>query len=151
MTSRKIDEKKLCVSVVDVLNSVALKIYKESWTNKNSDPLTAPSRIFFSIWVNDKTLKKNTLYYNIHALKLRQLSAYAIESTKFAKSFRAKFKKFEGDWPNVSTDFGPLTLMEGWHALNGEPIEEIVAILANNFIKIDSLIDETLAEFKRPK
>ncbi len=128
----------LRVAVVDVLNSVALKVYKETWANKDSDPLTAPSRIFFSLWVNEKTLKKKCLYYNIHALKLRHFKAYAIESTNFAASFRKKFKKFREDWPNVNTDLGPLTLMEGWQLFT----KEISQDGSSNRISADFLIDE---------
>lgn len=151
MKPRELERRNLRVAVVDVLNSVALKLYKETWANKNSDPLTAPSRIFFSIWVNDKTLKNNTVYYNIHALKLRHLTDYAVQSSKFAASFRKKFKKFEADWPNVKTDFGPLTLMEGWQSLSDSKVEDVVAIVANKFMEIDHLIDDTLAEFERTK
>ena len=147
----ELKRKNLRVAVVDVLSAVALKVYKETWANEDSNPLTAPSRIFFSIWVNEKTLKKNCVYYNIHALKLRHFKAYAIESTNFATSFRKKFKKFRDDWPNVNTDFGPLTLMEGWQSLNGMEVEEVVATLANKFIEIDYLIDDTLSEFERAK
>ena len=32
-----------------VLESVFLKLYKEAWANKSPDPLTSPSRIFFSV------------------------------------------------------------------------------------------------------
>lgn len=151
LESPEFERKKLRVAVVDILSSVALKLYKDTWANEGSDPLTAPSRIFFSIWVNEKTLKNNTLHYNIHALKLRHLTGYAIESAKFAASFRKKFRRFKSDWPNVKTDFGPLTLMEGWHSLNNTTVEDVVTTLASKFVGIDYLIDDTLAEFKRRK
>lgn len=143
--------KNLRVSVTEVLRSVALKLYKDTWANVGSDSLTSPSRIFFSTWVNDETLSKNRVYYNIHALKLRHLTDYKIESRKFAESFRLKFRKFEKDWPNVKTAFGPLTLMEGWQSLDEKPMEVIIAHLAVNFIAIEHLIDDTLAEFIRTK
>ncbi|GAA3990653.1 hypothetical protein [Mucilaginibacter dorajii] len=40
------------VAVGVVLDSVYLKLYKKSWATALQDPLTAESRIFFSIWVN---------------------------------------------------------------------------------------------------
>jgi hypothetical protein len=46
------------LSVHEVMDSIALKIYKPSWSNDLQSPLTSKSRIFFSVWVNDKTNKE---------------------------------------------------------------------------------------------
>ena len=127
-----------------VLESVFLKLYKIKWANPSPDPLTSSSRIFFSVWVNDKSIKENKLLYNIHALKLRQLKGYAITSREFATDFRKAFKRFEKHWPNVSTDFGPLTLMEGWVKLNEGSLQDDIAKLAKRFLEIEYLIDELL-------
>lgn len=151
LNSQKLEKKKLRVAVVDILDSVVLKLYKNTWANADSDPLTAPTRIFFAIWVNDKTLSNDRMYYNIHALKLQHLKGYAIESKKFADSFRTKFREFENEWPNVRADFGPLTLMEGWQSLTDVDAKEVVAALAIKFMTIDYLIDDTLTEFGRMK
>lgn len=67
-----------------VLDSVVIKAYKKEWSGDIKNPLTADSRIFFSVWINDKTIKKGRLYYNIHALKLRQLKGYKVISRNFA-------------------------------------------------------------------
>ena len=129
-------------------DSVFLKLYKLSWASPSPDPLTAKSRIFFSIWMNDSAIAEQKLLYNIHALKLRQLKGYSIASRKFAESFRGRFKEFENRWPNVSLNYGPLTLMQGWIESDPEKIQEETTALANNFLELEPLIDQTLAEFK---
>ena len=141
-------KKKVEVAVGLYGNSVFLKLYKRSWANPLQDPLTSASRIFFSIWINISTIKEQKIFYNIHALKLRHLNGYSIESRKFAAAFRKSFEKFEQEWPNVHVKFGPLTLMQGWIAIDAENFQEKILALANNFLKIDYLVDDTLANFK---
>jgi hypothetical protein len=131
-----------------VLNSVAIKIYKPDWSGDKQNPLTAESRIFFSIWINDKTIGENKLYYNIHALKLRKLIGYKITSRDFAERFRKQFIKQQEDWPNTDTRYGPLTLMQGWEKLEPETMENDIVRLAKNFLKISPIIDETLNYYK---
>jgi len=46
------------------------------------------SGIFFSIWTNDRSIKKNRANYRIHALKLRELKGYAITRRDFAGDFQ---------------------------------------------------------------
>lgn len=127
---------------------VVLKLYKRSWANQFQDPLTAESRIFFSVWISDSAIKEQKLLYNIHALKLRKLKGYAIESRKFAAIFRADFKNFEHQWENVRVDYGPLTLMEGWLKIDQENLQHQILKLANQFFEIEHLIDAALAHFK---
>jgi hypothetical protein len=127
-------------------DSVCLKLYKTAWANKLPDALSAASRIFFSVWINDETIKQGKLMYNIHALKLRQLEGHKITSRDFANDFRTSFGPFENKWPNVSTAFGPLTLMEGFAKIDLNGIEHEVVQLANQFIAIDYLIDKLLDE-----
>ncbi len=141
-------EKQLEVAAGEVLNSVFLKLYKKSWTNPCKDPLTSGSRIFFSIWTNNSAIEEQKLFYNIHALKLRHLKGYSIQSRKFADNFRKNFRDYEHNWQNVSVNFGPLTLMEGWQQIYLENFQDDIVKLANNFIDIEHLIDNTLAEFK---
>ena len=127
---------------------VVLKLYKRAWINQFQDPLTSASRIFFSVWISDSTINEQKILYNIHALKLRQLKGYSIQSRKFADNFRARFKDFEHKWKNVSVNFGPLTLMEGWLKIDLENLQDEILELANNFLEIEYLIDDTLAHFK---
>lgn len=144
-----LNEKKIETNVGEILNAAFLKLYKKSWANSIDNPLTAETRIFFSIWVNESTLQQKKIFYNIHALKLRKLYGYSIESRKFANSFREKVKKHLHKWENVSTDFGPLTLMEGWIEFDNEKAQEDILQLANNFLEIENIIDQTLVEFKK--
>jgi hypothetical protein len=122
-------------------------LYKKQWSSSAHEPLTAESRIFFSVWITDDAIKEEKLFYNIHALKLRKLKGYAIESRKFANAFRMRFREFEHGWKNISINFGPLTLMEGWVKTNSEKMQEEILKLANHFLEIDFLIDETLGLF----
>jgi hypothetical protein len=129
------------------MNSVVLKIQKDTWRNKTAEPFK--SSIFFSIWISDALIKQNKLAYNIHTLKLRELSGYTIKSREFAEAFRQRFKAFENSWPNVGVNFGPLTLMEGWVSIDNDNIENDIADLANQFLAIAYIIDDLLAERKK--
>ncbi|WP_293304416.1 hypothetical protein [Pedobacter sp. UBA5917] len=144
-----LSEKQIEVAVGVVLDSVCLKLYKKSWASGLQDPLTAESRIFFSIWVNDATVEVQKISYNIHAFKLRYLKGYAIQSRQFADVFRESFKAFEHQWPNVSVNYGPLTLMEGWIKLVENNLPREVLSLANNFLAIEHLVDDALLKFKK--
>ena len=152
--SDKIDKKLLAKKQVQnkvVLfgkDCVVLKLYKSSWANPFQDPVTSESRIFFSVWISNSSLKEEKLFYNIHALKLRKLKGYAIESRKFAFIFREHFEAFEHKWENVRVDFGPLTLMEGWVKFDPKNFQTDILELANQFLDIEHLVDETLAHFK---
>jgi hypothetical protein len=141
-------EKSIEVSVGIYLDSVFIKLYKKSWTNNPQEALTAESRIFFSLWVNDSTIEKQKIMYNIHALKLRKLKGYSIQSRKFAELFREDFKDYTHKWQNVSVNHGPLTLMEGWVKLDLETFQDEILKMAYNFLEIENLIDKTLERFK---
>lgn len=149
LDKKLLQQKQLKVAVGVVMNSVFLKLYKKSWASPAQDPITAESRIFFSMWINEPILNEEKLFYNIHAFKLRKLPGYKIESRKFADAFREGFKDFEDQWPNVSTKFGPLTLMEGWVKIDVENFQDEIVKLANGFLKMEHLIDETLSKFKK--
>jgi hypothetical protein len=130
-------------------NAVFLKLYKKSWANEFENPHTSESRIFFSVWINGSTIHKEKLFYNIHALKLRKLKGHAIESRKFAATFRASFRIFEHRWKNVSTNFGPLTLMEGWIKIDPKKFQKETVVLAKRFFEIEHLLDNNLALYKK--
>ena len=130
---------------------VVLKLYKRWWANQSPDPVTAESRIFFSVWISGSSVNEQKLLYNIHALKLRQLKGYSIQSRKFAAIFRDSFKAFEHKWKNVRVDFGPLTLMEGWLKIDMLNFDDDILHLASNFLAIDYLVDDSLAHFKWEK
>jgi hypothetical protein len=131
------------------LNSVALKIQKKSWLNKSPTARPFEESIFFSVWINDEAIQESKLNYNIHALRLRELTGYSIKSREFAEAFRVRFRKFEKKWPNVSIDFGPLTLMEGWVRIDEKNFENVISDLAYKFVEIQFIIDDLLAERKK--
>ena len=149
LDQKLLHKKDIEVAVGVILDSVFLKLYKKSWASPLQDPLTAESRIFFSIWINDAAIEEQKMLYNIHALKLRHLKGYALESRKFADAFRNDFKVFEPQWPNVSVKFGPLTLMEGWVKIDLINFHDEIFMLANNFLAIAHLVDDTLVKFKK--
>lgn len=144
-----LNKKELEISVGIVMDSVYLKLYKREWTNDLNNPLNAEARIFFSIWVNEKTIQEKKVFYNIHALKLRKLEGYSILSRDFADRFREKFKEYQDNWVNVSVKFGPLTLMEGWTEFEEENLEKNIVQFAEKFIDIENLIDQTLKEYEK--
>ena len=143
----RLTRQQLEVAVVTFQQCIVLKIYKKSWANPLENPLTAPSRIFFAVWIDPA--KEQELYYNIHAFKLRQLKGYKIESRKFAEAFRESFKAVEQEWQNVSVKFGPLTLLQGSVKIDPENFQDEVLELSNKFLEIEHMIDDTLAKFKR--
>lgn len=136
------------VSAVLYKDSVCLKLYKRSWASPGQDPITAESRIFFSVWIADSLIREGKLFYNIHALKLRKLKGYSIESRKFAADFRSGFNAFEHVWENVSVKFGPQTLMEGWVKIDPADFQAEILELAGKFLAIEYLVDDVLAKFK---
>ncbi|OXG06607.1 hypothetical protein BC749_102524 [Flavobacterium araucananum] len=148
LDSKLLNEKSIEVSVGIYLDSVFIKLYKKSWASNSEEPLTAQSRIFFSVWIHDSTIQKQKIMYNIHALKLRNLKGYSIQSRKFAEIFRDHFKEYKHKWENVTVNHGPLTLMEGWIKLDLENLQEEVLKLAINFLAIEHLVDDTLNLFK---
>ena len=144
---RKFDKAGLLLYTGIVLDSVVIKVYKPGWSNNIKEPLTAKSRIFFSVWINNKTIEENKLYYNIHALKLRELPGHTIQSRDFAERFRSQFKSQQKDWPNVNIDFGPLTLMEGWKTLNNDTIQLDIIQLVKAFLNVSPIIDKVLSYY----
>ncbi|GGA86665.1 hypothetical protein [Puia dinghuensis] len=134
-----LQQKQLDVETGVWLQSVALKLHKPTWSDKASN-----AAIFFSIWVNEQAEKGHRLLYNIHALKLREWKGYSITSRAFAADFREAFKPYDRHWPNVSVEFGPQTLMQGWIPTGGGLLQEPIHHLADKFLEIDHLIDNLL-------
>jgi len=144
LDKRILNQKQLQVDTGVWLDSVVLRIHKQHWANNPDAKPQTGSAIFFSIWIGIADIKEHKLFYNIHALKLRKLNGYSLTSRKFADDFREQFKSNEHNWPNVSMNFGPQTLMQGWKIINlDSPVEDILTI-ANKFIEIDMLIENLL-------
>lgn len=123
-----------------------LKLLKTSWTNDAHDQIGNTSGVFFSIWESTLRADRGRLLYNIHALKLRNLKGYKLEGKKFAAAFRNRFTPHLGSWPNVSTNFGPLTLMQGWIGRRPDHLAQDVYSLAAQFREVVPIIDRLLGE-----
>jgi hypothetical protein len=126
-----------------------LKLQKASWTNDPMDRVQNKSGIFFSIWIDEVLAVENRANYNIHALKLRQLEGYSITSRDFANAFRKGFAATRDTWPNVSVDYGPLTLMQGWIKLDSNRLEKDILDLMERFQDLSPLIDRLLESRRR--
>jgi hypothetical protein len=131
------------------LRSVVLKFQNPSWINNSPKAKPFSESIFFGIWVTEESIQQGKLNYNIHALKLRELTGYKIKSKEFADKFRARFKPFEKQWPNVRTDLGPLTLMQGWVRFDENNLEALIKTFSNQFLEIAFIIDDLLAESRK--
>jgi len=142
-------QKKLDYKVGIWLKSVVLKFQKKSWINTAQTAKPFEESVFFAIWVNDESIREGKLFYNIHALKLRQLAGYSIKSREFAGAFRSEFKPFQKKWPNVSVNFGPLTLMSVLVTLDEKNFENIIIDLSYKFLEIAFIIDDLLNKANR--
>lgn len=149
LESRLMSEYQMEINTGCLLNSVVMKIRKKNWCNNIETDEKNTSSIFFSVWIEDKSLIRNQIYYNIHALKLRHLKGYNIESRKFAEAFRDKFMKYKDQWPNVSVSYGPQTLMQGSIEINTDSFEADIIALIIRFLEIEFIIEELLDERKR--
>ncbi len=94
--------------------------------------------------MNEVLAMENRAKYNIHALKLRQLEDYSITSRDFANDFRKGFASTTNTWPNVSVDYGPLTLMEGWIKVDSNGLEKDILVIMERFKNLSPLIDRLL-------
>jgi hypothetical protein len=99
--------------------------------------------------MNEESARKNRANYNIHALKLRQLEGYSITSRDFANDFRKGFAATRNTWPNVSVNYGPLTLMQGWIEVDSNSLEESLLFLMDRFNHLSPLIDRLLESRRR--
>jgi hypothetical protein len=124
---------------------VVLKLLKRQWSNDVAETMVSTSGIFFSIWIDREALRKGRLRYNLHALKLRQLEGYSLESRKFAAAFRRVFSPRLQAWPNVKTEFGPQTLFEGFISIPPAGMESAIWRLAEAFLPVGKVIDGLLA------
>lgn len=94
-------------------------------------------------------MQEEKLYYNIHALKLREFKNYKIASRDFAQDFRNEFSKYQKGWPNISLKYGPLTLMQGWVSFKPDNMQENIHELVQHFLNISFIIDEVLDRYKK--
>jgi hypothetical protein len=128
--------------------SLVLKLLKRHWSNDDPAVIGNQSGIFFSTWIDATDMA--TLRFNIHALKLRNLKGYVLESRKFAAAFRSAFAPLGSSWPKHRDDFGPQTLIEGTMPMSPEESEALLVSLAAKFAGASMLIDSLLEEAKKP-
>ena len=95
------------------LNSSVLKLTKDRWTNDTHESIRNETGIFFALWVELAGKNCDTVMYNIHAFKLRKLRDHKILARDFAERFRIAVRQKVKDWPSISFDYGPLTLLQG--------------------------------------
>lgn len=132
--------------------AAVLKLHRAHWSQAPADSLSAASEIFFSVWVDEEAVKKGGLHYNLHALKLRGMAGYNLESRKFASAFRAVFGPRSTGWPGVKMAYGPQTLFQGFVKCPPARVEAAALSLAKKFIPLGSIVDDLLARaaVKRP-
>ena len=123
-----------------------LKLQRPTWANGSARAGGGETGIFFAIWVNSESVRTNRVHYNIHALKLRNLRGFKLTSREFAAAFRARFERFRRSWPNVSIEYGPQNLMQGWIEIDEENFEADAVKLMMRFHRMAPIIDRLLAE-----
>lgn len=149
LDKQRFTQKQLDLKVGVWIDSVCLKIQKPAWLNNAPDAKPFGESFFFSVWLNDDTLKKGKVFYNTHAIKTRELTDYKIKSRDFADAFDNRFEPFKKDWPNVYNPLAPHTLMEGWVKFDEDSIKNDIATLSYGFATIAFIIDELLEKQKR--
>jgi hypothetical protein len=102
-----LQRKHLEVAVGSWRDSSVLKVQKRSWAESPLESGSASIGVFFSVWVAEEDLRKKRACYNIHALRMRSLRAYSLQSREFASAFRARLNPQKKAWPEVS---GPTVL-----------------------------------------
>jgi hypothetical protein len=119
------------------LDSAVLKLQKSNWSDNGMG-----QGIFFSVWLGNREVETDRFNYNIHALKLGLQKSCGVKPVAFARAFRSRFA-FAG-WPNINTDYGPQTLMQGWLPLHLRTFEQDVLGLIERFASTHHTIDELL-------
>jgi hypothetical protein len=131
---------------------LVLNLLKPHWTSDSPDVISNTCGIFFSAWIDvdvGSSRPNRRLRYNIHALKLRGMPGYKLESRKFAEEFRSGFDAVRLPWPNLTLDHGPQTLMEGFVEVAAPSCEAELVGLAMRFDPVAPLIDQLLAKAKK--
>lgn len=137
----------------DTPKAAVLKIFKSHWMPHLGDETIGTTvGIFFSVWIDEAAVKGRGLHYNLHALKLRHLPGYVLESRKFASAFRATFGPRTSGWPAVKMAFGPQTLFQGFAKCPMERAEIGAYNLARKFTSLGGVVDGLLKDaIKRPE
>ena len=126
------------------LGASVIKLLKDDWTTDDHLKIKNTTGVFFGIWVDHIGKFSGVVQYNIHALKLARLGDHKIKARNFAESFRKQTKKQISDWPNVSTDHGPLTLLQGSFPFSESSLEAQCMKRMEAFVKLSPVVDAML-------
>jgi hypothetical protein len=131
----------------DWMDCAVLKLQKDAWTSGGMG-----QGIFFSVWLGERELKARRFNYNIHAFKTTSLPGHMVKPREFAAAFREKLNAStqKSAWPNLSTDYGPQTLMQGWIPLDEATFRQDVEGLIERFVNMHDVIDALLLERQKP-
>jgi hypothetical protein len=140
----ELKKQRLEVHAGSLLKSHALKVWKKEWMGSGQNENVTQACIFFSIWVNEESLKETRALYNIHAIRIRNLKGFKFLAQDFAAAFRARFTRQSKAWPNASVDFGPRTLMEGHFQIDKSSFENDAVNLVRRFVPLADTIDALL-------
>lgn len=125
-------------------DSAPLYLAKTHWTNRFDQDRESTIGIFCSIWVSPKLLEENQFAYNIHSKGIRNLPGYKLTSIKFASDFRNLVKFSVSQWPNISLDHGPTTLLDGRETCELDSFTQRVEERIFGFVDISKYVDELL-------
>ena len=125
-------------------DAAALYIAKKNWTNRFERDREKTIGIFYCVWVSPELLEDEKYAYNIHSLKLRELPGYKLASREFANNFRTAVQSRVASWPNISMDYGPLTLLEGRDQCEIDTFDKKIEKRISDFVEIHKEIDKLL-------
>ena len=125
-------------------DSAVLYVAKPEWTNRFDPDRESTIGIFFALWVTPPLVEQKQFAYNIHSRQLRRLAGYKLASRKFADEFRQAVKGRVSDWPGISMNYGPLTLLEGHDSCNADNFAEKAEQRVVDFVGIHEEIDHLL-------
>jgi hypothetical protein len=129
------------------MNCAVLKLQRPAWTNDYLTKIGNQTGIFFSIWINDAAAEAGRADYNVHSMSVRLLKRYRLMSNEFCDQFREAFAEVRHGWPNVSTDFGCGTLMQGSYAIREANVASDALDLMNRYeSEITPIVDHLLNE-----
>jgi hypothetical protein len=135
----------LTIKTGEGLGAAILKLIKPEWTTDNPSELLNTNGLFFGVWVDTDCEAKGIARYNLHAKKLRAIKGQAFAAREFARSFRAQGKDELAGWPNWSYPKGPITLFEGYFALDENTLKAETSKLMDHFAKLAPMLDGLLA------
>ncbi len=124
-----------------------LYVAKPHWTNRFDAEKDSTIGLFFAIWVTPQLIERKQFAYNLHSKQLRNLPGYKVTSRKFASEFRIAIKDKVSDWPEISLDYGPVTLFEGRDSCERDSFAQKVEQRVTAFVKIHAEVDTLLAGY----